>query len=138
MASWQLAYFSPVHFEVSKLQTKQWPNLRNWAFDGRTVRIRTSICFKTFRLALSTISVVFVMLRAAFLSLAALLVSACVAEVPLQPSWRASPQGILRVDEPTQWRLDKIPNPNATDHLVLETVYSLLQHWPNLRMRNGM
>ncbi|KAG9314911.1 hypothetical protein JVU11DRAFT_4019 [Chiua virens] len=35
------------------------------------------------------------------------------------------------------WSLDKLPNPNATDHLVFETVHSLLQHWPNTRMRNG-
>jgi len=35
------------------------------------------------------------------------------------------------------WRLDKLPSPNATDHLVFETVHSLLQRWPNTRMRNG-
>ncbi|KAF8126987.1 hypothetical protein EV363DRAFT_1173187 [Boletus edulis] len=36
-----------------------------------------------------------------------------------------------------EWDLDKLPDPNATDHLVFETVHSLLQHWPNTRMRNG-
>ena len=36
------------------------------------------------------------------------------------------------------WRLDEPPDPNATDHLVFETVHSLLQLWPNTRMRNGM
>jgi hypothetical protein len=35
------------------------------------------------------------------------------------------------------WSLGTLPNPNATDHLVFETVHSLLQHWPNTRMRNG-
>ncbi|KAF8833174.1 hypothetical protein BDN67DRAFT_986195 [Paxillus ammoniavirescens] len=33
--------------------------------------------------------------------------------------------------------MDDIPNPNATGHLVFETVNSLLQRWPNTRMRNG-
>ncbi|KAG9314912.1 hypothetical protein JVU11DRAFT_4020 [Chiua virens] len=40
-------------------------------------------------------------------------------------------------EDPEEWSLDKLPNPNATDHLVFETVHSLLQHWPNTRMRNG-
>ena len=35
------------------------------------------------------------------------------------------------------WSPDILPNPNATHHLVFETVHSLLQHWPNTRMRNG-
>lgn len=35
------------------------------------------------------------------------------------------------------WNLEKLPNPNDTDHLVFETVHSLLQRWPNTRMRNG-
>ena len=80
------------------------------------------------------------MLRAALLSLAALVISARAVQVPLQYShrWQDNPQGILGVDKPTQWNLDKIPDPDATDHLVFETVYSLLQHWPNLRMINGI
>ena len=40
-------------------------------------------------------------------------------------------------DDITEWSLDKVPNPDAADHLVFETVYSLLQQWPNTRMRNG-
>ena len=36
------------------------------------------------------------------------------------------------------WSLHtQFPNHNATDNLVFETVHSLLQHWPNTRMRNG-
>ncbi|KAG6328180.1 hypothetical protein ID866_10909, partial [Astraeus odoratus] len=35
------------------------------------------------------------------------------------------------------WQLEVASPPNSTDHLVFETVYSLLQHWPNTRMRNG-
>ncbi|KAG6380159.1 hypothetical protein JVT61DRAFT_8248 [Boletus reticuloceps] len=35
------------------------------------------------------------------------------------------------------WSLDTSPHPNSTDHLVFETVHSLLQRWPNTRMRNG-
>ena len=35
------------------------------------------------------------------------------------------------------WPLDEPPNVNSTGHLVFETVNSLLQHWPNTRMRNG-
>ncbi|KAL1762060.1 hypothetical protein FB107DRAFT_199818 [Schizophyllum commune] len=36
-----------------------------------------------------------------------------------------------------EWDLEALPNENATGHLVFETVGSLLQHWPNTRMRNG-
>ena len=36
-----------------------------------------------------------------------------------------------------EWDLEVLPNENATGHLVFETVGSLLQHWPNTRMRNG-
>ncbi|KAI6033289.1 hypothetical protein EDC04DRAFT_3115011 [Pisolithus marmoratus] len=39
--------------------------------------------------------------------------------------------------DPTHWNFEDLPNPNATGHLVFETVHSLLQHWPNTRMRNG-
>ncbi|KAI6000132.1 hypothetical protein F5J12DRAFT_928594 [Pisolithus orientalis] len=38
---------------------------------------------------------------------------------------------------PTHWNFEDLPSPNATGHLVFETVYSLLQHWSNTRMRNG-
>ncbi|KIJ12851.1 hypothetical protein PAXINDRAFT_171017 [Paxillus involutus ATCC 200175] len=40
-------------------------------------------------------------------------------------------------DDLANWNMDDLPNPNATGHLVFETVNSLLQHWPNTRMRNG-
>ncbi|KAI6033291.1 hypothetical protein EDC04DRAFT_2212710 [Pisolithus marmoratus] len=40
-------------------------------------------------------------------------------------------------DTLTNWRLDDLPNVNSTGHLIFETVNSLLQHWPNTRMRNG-
>ena len=73
------------------------------------------------------------MLRAALLSLVApVLVAALAAQVPLGLT------GYHRQDEHNEdWNLDILPNPNATDHLVFETVHSLLQHWPNTRMRNG-
>ena len=80
------------------------------------------------------------MLRAALLSLvASVLVPALAIQVPLEssPRWRDRRPTILSDDDPTEWNLDEIPNPNATDHLVFETVYSLLQHWPNIRIRNG-
>lgn len=38
---------------------------------------------------------------------------------------------------PTHWNFEDLHSPNATGHLVFETVHSLLQHWPNTRMRNG-
>ena len=80
------------------------------------------------------------MLRGVLLSLTALVFSARAVQVPLQSNyrWQDNPKGILGVDKPTQWSLDEIPNSNATDHLVFETVYSLLQQWPNHRMKNGM
>ncbi|KIK89942.1 hypothetical protein PAXRUDRAFT_152067 [Paxillus rubicundulus Ve08.2h10] len=37
----------------------------------------------------------------------------------------------------TEWNMYGLPNSNATSHLVFETVNSLLQRWPNTRMRNG-
>lgn len=77
------------------------------------------------------------MLRAALSSLlASILVPAFAIQVP-------SGSGHHRKDEhhavpgPTQWSFSKGPHPNVTDHLVFETVYSLLQFWPNIRMRNG-
>ncbi|KAG1779206.1 hypothetical protein EV702DRAFT_1091068 [Suillus placidus] len=36
-----------------------------------------------------------------------------------------------------QWRFDEGPPENATGNLIFDTVYSLLQHWPNTRYRNG-
>jgi hypothetical protein len=35
------------------------------------------------------------------------------------------------------WNLNALPNPNATGHLVFDTVSSLLQHWPNTRWHSG-
>ncbi|KAI6033297.1 hypothetical protein EDC04DRAFT_2571742 [Pisolithus marmoratus] len=40
-------------------------------------------------------------------------------------------------DPLADWQLDSPPSVNSTAHLVFETVSSLLQHWPNTRMRNG-
>jgi len=37
----------------------------------------------------------------------------------------------------SKWQLDEPPNVNSTGHLVFETINSLLQHWPNTRMRTG-
>lgn len=65
------------------------------------------------------------------------LVPALALQVPLGSSWKDNSVDIHDNNDPTVWSLDKFPNPNATDHLVFETVYSLLQHWPNTRMRNG-
>ncbi|KAI5988720.1 hypothetical protein EDD15DRAFT_2172097 [Pisolithus albus] len=49
--------------------------------------------------------------------------------------------GYLPVDHDhdalADWGLHDPPNVNSTSHLVFETVSSLLQHWPNTRMRNG-
>ena len=70
-----------------------------------------------------------VMMRAAFRCLAVtlILISALAVQVLLQHDNLGN----------GEWSLDKLPNPNDTDHLVFETVHSLLQHWPNTRMRNG-
>ncbi|KAI6131188.1 hypothetical protein EDD16DRAFT_1468489 [Pisolithus croceorrhizus] len=40
-------------------------------------------------------------------------------------------------DALADWQLDKPPGANSTGHFIFETVSSLLQHWPNTRMRNG-
>ena len=75
-----------------------------------------------------------VMLRAGLFSLvASALVPALAVQVPLVSSHRYKHSA----DDRAAWSLDDFPNPNATDHLVFETVHSLLQHWPNTRMRNG-
>ncbi|KAI6108280.1 hypothetical protein F5141DRAFT_1122059 [Pisolithus sp. B1] len=41
-------------------------------------------------------------------------------------------------DPLVDWRLDDPPNVNSIGRLIFETVSSLLQHWPNTRMRNGI
>jgi hypothetical protein len=41
-------------------------------------------------------------------------------------------------DSVDDWNLNALPNPNATDHLVFDTVSSLLQHWPNTRYHSGL
>ena len=71
-----------------------------------------------------------------FSLIASLLVPALAAQLPLGSghSWRENQAG---AQGPTEWSLDKLPNPDDTDHLVFETVHSFLQHWPNTRMRNG-
>ncbi|KAG9314908.1 hypothetical protein JVU11DRAFT_4016 [Chiua virens] len=58
---------------------------------------------------------------------------------PWQSEQLAQSQAILGQDHwhPAEWDVLQLPNPNHTDHLVFETVHSLLQHWPNTRMRNG-
>ena len=81
------------------------------------------------------------MLRAALFSLVASVLAPVLAvQVPLGSGyrWNDKKQAILGNEDLTDWNLDKLPNPNDTDHLVFETVHSLLQHWPNTRMRNGM
>ncbi|KAL1744342.1 hypothetical protein HDZ31DRAFT_82752 [Schizophyllum fasciatum] len=55
------------------------------------------------------------------------------------PTFEQEPLGALE-DSPyskKEWDLEILPNENATGHLIFETVGSLLQHWPNTRMRNG-
>ena len=78
------------------------------------------------------------MLRLSLFSL--FLVPALAAQAPFKSgsSWNlAENQSVLHDGDRREWNLNKLPNPNSTDHLVFETVYSLLQHWPNTRMRNG-
>ncbi|KAJ7262766.1 hypothetical protein B0H12DRAFT_1209541 [Mycena haematopus] len=38
---------------------------------------------------------------------------------------------------PDKWNLKAYPSPNATGHLVFDTVSSLLQHWPNTKYHSG-
>ncbi|KAJ7916546.1 hypothetical protein B0H13DRAFT_1609262 [Mycena leptocephala] len=40
-------------------------------------------------------------------------------------------------DSEDDWNLNTLPNPNATGHLVFDTVSSLLQNWPNTRYYSG-
>ena len=76
------------------------------------------------------------MLRVALLGLLApVLVPALAAQVPWGTGWHRQDEWHYLGYE--DWSLDTLPNPNITDHLVFETVHSLLQHWPNTRMRNG-
>ncbi|KAF9236706.1 hypothetical protein BU15DRAFT_76666 [Melanogaster broomeanus] len=84
-----------------------------------------------------------IMLRAAFGCCVAVFLAQHIhairaAQVPLRSShsdWQSTSFGDK--DSLANWSLDEPPNPNATDHLVFETVNSLLQHWPNTRLRNG-
>jgi hypothetical protein len=41
-------------------------------------------------------------------------------------------------DSEDDWNLNTLPNPNATGHLVFDTVSSLLQNWPNTRYYSGL
>ena len=46
----------------------------------------------------------------------------------------------LQSERPTpesHWEWNSAPNPNATDHLIFNSVSSLLQRWPNGLRRNG-
>ncbi|KAG9314907.1 hypothetical protein JVU11DRAFT_4015 [Chiua virens] len=60
-------------------------------------------------------------------------------QVPLNSTlpWQNEQLAILGEEQSMGWDVLQLPDPNATDHLVFETVHSLLQHWPNTRMRNG-
>ncbi|KAI5986930.1 hypothetical protein EDD15DRAFT_2389799 [Pisolithus albus] len=66
-----------------------------------------------------------------------------VADCPHQPLTQqfgqseAPGEGQLSSLNEPYWQLDKPPGVNSTGHLIFETVNSLLQHWPNTRMRNG-
>ena len=79
------------------------------------------------------------MLRVALFNLvASVLVTALHVQVPMESSrhWQDEYPAILG-DDYSKWSIDELPNPNSTDHLIFETVHSLLQHWPNTRMRHG-
>ncbi|KAH0831158.1 hypothetical protein J3R83DRAFT_13734 [Lanmaoa asiatica] len=58
-------------------------------------------------------------------------------QVPLHSSHAVWQPATLDDEHLGDWSLNTTPNPNSTDHLVFETVHSLLQRWPNTRMRNG-
>ncbi|CAA7267480.1 unnamed protein product [Cyclocybe aegerita] len=36
-----------------------------------------------------------------------------------------------------EWNFNQTPSPNITSHWIFDNVNSLLQHWPNTRLRNG-
>ncbi|KAF9236705.1 hypothetical protein BU15DRAFT_76665 [Melanogaster broomeanus] len=61
------------------------------------------------------------------------------AQVPLHSSHSSSQLASVADDDlrVAGWSLDEPANPNATGHLVFETVNSLVQQWPNTRLRNG-
>ena len=82
------------------------------------------------------------MLRISLFSLLlSILGPALAAQVPLKLGsdllWQQTGTGILVEESRTEWNPHTFPHPNDTDHLIFETVSSLLQHWPNTRMRNG-
>ncbi|KAF9236703.1 hypothetical protein BU15DRAFT_63754 [Melanogaster broomeanus] len=59
------------------------------------------------------------------------------AQVPLRFNHSNWQPASIADNDLSGWSLDELPNPNATGHLVFETVHSLLQQWPNTRLRNG-
>ncbi|KAF8556590.1 hypothetical protein OG21DRAFT_1495412 [Imleria badia] len=69
--------------------------------------------------------------------LTAFLFHAFAAQVPFHSSHAEWQPATLSDEDLGDWSLNAVPNPNSTDHLVFETVHSLLQLWPNTRMRNG-
>ncbi|KIK71463.1 hypothetical protein GYMLUDRAFT_52541 [Collybiopsis luxurians FD-317 M1] len=46
-------------------------------------------------------------------------------------------QQSLTMNTPAQWDVNISPSENATEHLIFQSVSSLLQHWPNARYRNA-
>ncbi|KAI6098035.1 hypothetical protein EDD16DRAFT_227049 [Pisolithus croceorrhizus] len=54
-----------------------------------------------------------------------------------KPHYATDGLPVEEIDRLADWRLDDPPNVNSTGHFIFETVSSLLQHWPNTRMRNG-
>ena len=81
------------------------------------------------------------MLRISLFGLKLTSILSLAAQVPLKLGsdllWQETGKGILVEEGRTEWNLHTLPLPNDTDHLIFETVYSLLQRWPNTRMRNG-
>ena len=65
------------------------------------------------------------------------LVNVIATQVPFHSSQAEWQPATLNDEHLGDWSLDTAPNSNSTDHLVFETVHSLLQRWPNTRMRNG-
>ncbi|KAF8834308.1 hypothetical protein BDN67DRAFT_591393 [Paxillus ammoniavirescens] len=104
--------------------------------------VKASCSPRTYTRTATRSSVVLMMFRAAlcccvvtFLGILAQDIQAT--QVPLgygHSDWR--PPAVAD-DGLENWNMDHHPNPNATGHLVFETVNSLLQYWPNTRMRNG-
>ena len=76
------------------------------------------------------------MLRSSLFGLlTSILTPALATQVPLKLG--STGNDILVEESHTEWNLHTLPLPNDTDHLIFETVSSLLQRWPNTRMRNG-